>query len=80
MSKVWHIIAEMNREGAEPNTPPTREYYAVASSDQVKAVQILQNRRSLFEANLTVMGEASPDFIAKFEMKEGEIFLIGTYS
>jgi hypothetical protein len=33
----------------------------------------------LLETKLTVVGEATPDFIEKFNIKEGEIFPVGAY-
>jgi hypothetical protein len=80
MPKAWHIIAETKHVGGEPNVPPFREYFVVAIPDSDQAVESLRMRKNLSEAKLTVVGEATPDFIEKLDINSGDIFLVGAFS
>jgi uroporphyrinogen-III synthase len=80
MVKAWHIIAETKHAGEESDVPPFREYFVVAVSHADHAAESLQMRKNLSEAKLTVVGEATADFIEKSNIKDGEIISVGAYS
>src|SRR6516165_5113548 len=74
MAKVWKITAhEVEHMGGGP---PLKEYYLVAMSDQFAAMSTLRKRPTLRDADLTVVGEASPDDVEWLEIKDGEIFCV----
>jgi hypothetical protein len=58
MPKVWKIISSTKRDGGRP----LKEYFLVAISDQFAAMAALRKRRNLGDAELTVVGEAAPEF------------------
>lgn len=63
MAKVWKITAQ---EEHMLGGPPLKQYFLVAMSDQFSAMSALRKRPTLRDADLTVVGEASP----------GEIFCV----
>ena len=74
MAKVWKIKAhEVKHMGGGP---PLKEYYLVAMSDQFAAMSALRKRPTLRDADLTVVGEASPDDVEWLDVKDGEIFCV----
>src|SRR6516162_157311 len=74
MAKVWKITAhEVEHMGGGP---PLKEYYLVAMSDQFAAMSALRKRPTLRDADLTVVGEASPDDVEWLDVKDGEIFCV----
>jgi hypothetical protein len=80
MPKAWHIIAETARAGGKPDAPPFREYFVVAMPKSDQAVESLRMLKSLYEAKLTVVGEATPDFIEKSKIKDGDVLSVGAFS
>ena len=74
MAKVWKITAhEVEQMGGGP---PLKEYFLVAMSDQFAAMSALRKRPTLRDADLTVVGEASPDDVEWLDVKDGEIFCV----
>ena len=74
MTKVWKITAhEVEHMGGGP---PLKEYFLVAMSDQFAAMSALRKRPTLRDADLTVVGEASPDDVEWLDVKDGEIFCV----
>ena len=74
MAKVWKITAhEVEQMGGGP---PLKEYFLVAMSDQFAAMSALRKRPTLRDAELTVVGEASPDDVEWLDLKDGEIFCV----
>jgi hypothetical protein len=73
MAKVWKITAheEQMRGG-----PPRKQYFLVAMSDQFAALSALRKRPTLRDADLTVVGEASPNDVEWLDVKDGEIFCV----
>jgi hypothetical protein len=72
MAKVWKITAyEEHMLGG----PPLKQYFLVAMSDQY-ALSALRKRPTLRDADLTVVGEASPDDVEWLAVKDGEIFCV----
>ena len=74
MAKVWKITAlyeELMKGG-----PPRKECFLVAMPDQFAAMSTLRKRPTLRDADLTVVGEASPDDVEWLEIKDGEIFCV----
>jgi hypothetical protein len=73
MAKVWKITAyEEHMRGG----PPQKQYFLVAMSDQFAALSALRKRPSLRDADLTVVGEASPNDVEWLDVKDGEIFCV----
>jgi hypothetical protein len=73
MAKVWKITAyEEHMLGG----PPLKQYFLVAMSDQYAALSALRKRPTLRDADLTVVGEASPDDVEWLAVKDGEIFCV----
>src|SRR5215471_15970475 len=73
-AKVWKITAhEVKHMGGGP---PLKEYFLVAMSDQFDAMSALRKRPTLRDADLTVVGEASPDDVEWLDVKDGEIFCV----
>jgi len=77
MPKAWHIIAETWPPGGKSDAPPFREYFVVAVARSNQAVESLQMLKNLYEAKLTVVGEATAAFVEKSKMKDGHILSIG---
>jgi hypothetical protein len=80
MLKAWHIIAETWPAGGKSDAPPFREYFVVAMPRSDQAVQTLRMLKNLYEAKLTVVGEATPDFVEKSKIKDGDILSVGEFS
>ncbi len=80
MPKAWHIIAETWPAGGKPDAPPFREYFVVAMPRSDQAVETLRMLKNLHEAKLTVVGEATADFIEKSKIKDGSILSVGEFS
>jgi hypothetical protein len=73
MAKVWKITA--HEEHLRGGTPQ-KQYFLVAMSDQFAALSALRKRPTLRDADLTVVGEASPNDVKWLDIKEGEIFCV----
>ena len=74
MAKVWKITAhEVKHMGGGS---PLKEYFLVAMSDQFAAMSALRKRPTLRDADLTVVGEASPNVVEWLDVKDGEIFSV----
>ena len=74
MAKVWKIIAlyeELMKGG-----PPRKECFLVAMPDQFAAMSTLRKRPTLRDADLTVVGEASPNDVEWLDAKDGEIYCV----
>jgi hypothetical protein len=56
--------------------PKGKHYYLVAMSDQSAALSALRERPGLRHADLTVVGEASPNDVEWLDLKAGEIFCV----
>jgi len=80
MPTAWHIIAETKPTGGQSNVPPFREYFVVAIANLDQAVESLRMRKNLFEAKLSVVGEATTAFVDELDVKDGEIISVGAYS
>ena len=73
MAKVWKITAcEEHMKGG----PPRKQYFLVALPDQFAAMSALRKRPTLRDADLTVVGEASPNDVEWLDLKDGEIFCV----
>jgi hypothetical protein len=73
MTKVWKITAhEEHMRGG----PSQKQYFLVAMSDQFAALSALRKRPTLRDADLTVVGEASPNDVEWLDVKDGEIFCV----
>jgi hypothetical protein len=73
MPKVWKIIASTKSiDGGRP----LKKYFLVAISDQFAARAALRKRRNLDDAELTVVGEATPEFVEWLDVKDGEILSV----
>jgi hypothetical protein len=73
MPKVWKIISSTKHiDGG----PPLKEYFLVAISDQFAAMAALRKRRNLGDAELTVVGEATPEFVEWLDVQDGEILSV----
>ena len=73
MAKVWKITAYEERMGGGP---PLKKCFLVAMSHQFAAMSALRKRPTLRDADLTVVGEASPDDVEWLDVKDGEIFCV----
>jgi hypothetical protein len=73
MAKVWKITAHEEHMGGGP---PQKQYFLVAMSDQSAALSALRKRPTLRDADLTVVGEASPNDVEWLDAKDGEIFCV----
>jgi hypothetical protein len=73
MATVWKITAYEEHMGGGPRR---KQYYLVAMSDQSAALSALRRRPSLRDADLTVVGEASPNDVEWLDLKDGEIFCV----
>jgi hypothetical protein len=80
MPKAWHIIAETRQTGAQSNVAPFREYFVVAIANLDQAVESLRMRKNLFDAKLSVVGEATVAFIDELDITDGQIISVGAYS
>jgi hypothetical protein len=78
MAKVWKITAHEERmEGPHiGGSLPRKQYFLVAMSDQFAAMSALRKRPTLRDADLTVVGEASPDDVEWLDVTDGEIFCV----
>jgi hypothetical protein len=75
MGNIWKIIFSTERMGG--GGPPLKEYFVVAIDDQKNALRTLRHKRPDIErSELTVVGEASPDYVEWFGMKDGDIFYL----
>jgi hypothetical protein len=75
MSKIWKIISSTERMGG--GGAPLKEYFLVAISEQKDALRRPKYKRPDIErSELTVVGEASPDYVEWFGVKEGDIFCL----
>jgi hypothetical protein len=72
MGKAWKIIADVQRGDG----PPLKEYYLVAIPDRYAAIEALRIRKDLQDAELTVSGEAPPDFVDWLDVKPWQILCI----
>lgn len=73
MGKVWKIIASTKRIGGGP---ALKEYFRVAIDDQAEALVSLWKRRKLDDAELTVVGDAAPQYVEWLDVHGGEIFCV----
>ena len=54
--------------------PPLKEYFLVAIADRNAALAALRNRRpDVEESEMTIVGEASPDYVEWLDMKDDDI-------
>ena len=75
MAIVWKIITSTARMGG--GGPPLKEYFLVAIADRDAALRALRYRRPDVEAStMTVVGEASPDYVEWLDVKDGDIFCV----
>jgi hypothetical protein len=71
MAKVWKIVAVVDGDH------PVKEYFLVAVEDQSTALAMLRSRKGLSNADLTLVGEASPEFLDRVGgVKDGQIFSV----
>jgi hypothetical protein len=73
MAKVWKITVHEEHMGGGR---PQKQYFLVAMSDQFAALSALRKRPGLRDADLTVVGEASPNDVEWLDLKDGEIFCV----
>ena len=74
MTKTWRIIAITKRLGGGP---PLKEYFLVAISNQAAALDALRAKRpELSDAELTIDGEATPEYVKWLDVKGGEVFCV----
>src|SRR6266404_6454954 len=66
MVKVWKITGYEEQMGGGP---PRKHYYLVAMSDQSAALSALRKRPGLRDADLTVVGEASPNDVEWLDVR-----------
>ena len=72
MGKVWKITCLTKRMGG--GGPPLKEYFLVAIADRNAALAALRNRRPDVEkSEMTIVGEASPDYVEWLDMKDDDI-------
>jgi hypothetical protein len=75
MAKVWKVISSTKRMGGWG--PPLKEYFLVAIGDQNTALKSLRQRRpDVAESELTIVGEASPDYVEWLDVKDGDILCV----
>ena len=75
MAKVWKVISSTERMGG--GGPPLKEYFLVAIADPDAALKALRYRRPDVEAStMTVVGEATPDYVEWLGVKDGDIFCV----
>ena len=79
MGKGWKIIADIRPTDGHPNSLPHTEYFVVSISDRDAAVEALKIFRGYLRSDLTVVGEAAPDYLEKYNVKEGEIFSVAVF-
>ena len=71
MDKVWRIVAVTRPSGEEPSR---KEYFLVALSDQVSALENIRIRRpDLKNAQIAIVGEADPESIEWLELRRGQV-------
>ena len=73
MAKVWKITAYEERMGGGP---PLKKCFLVVMSDQFAAMSALRKRPTLRDANMTVVGEASPNEVEWLDLKDGQILCV----
>jgi hypothetical protein len=73
MASGWKIIAAMKRFGCGP---PMKEYFLVAVTDRDEAVKMLRKRRHLLDAEMTVAGQATDEYLEWLDVRPGEIFCV----
>jgi hypothetical protein len=72
MGKVWKITCFTKRMGG--GGPPLKEYFLVAIADRNAALAALRNRRpDVEESEMTIVGEATPDYVEWLDMKDDDI-------
>ena len=78
MAKVWKITAYEEHMGGEHRrgSHPVKQYFLEAVSDQFAAMSALRKRPTLRDANMTVVGEASPNEVEWLDLKDGQIFCV----
>jgi hypothetical protein len=75
MGKIWKIISSTERMGG--GGPPLKEFFIVAINDQENALRTLKHKRPDIErSELTVVGEATADYVEWFGVKDGDIFCL----
>jgi hypothetical protein len=75
MAKVWKVISRTERMGG--GGLPLKEYFLVAISDQTTALRALRYRRPDVErSELTIVGEASADYVGWLDVKDGDILCV----
>jgi hypothetical protein len=75
MAKVWKVISSTERMGGDG--PPLKEYFLVAISDQKAALKALRYKRPDVErSELTIVGEASRDYVEWLDVKDGDVFCV----
>lgn len=73
MAKGWKVIAATKRKGGGPLM---KEYFLVAIANRDEAVRALRERKKLLDAELTVDGEATADFLDWLDVRGGEILSV----
>jgi hypothetical protein len=74
MIRAWKIISEMKQPGRNYSH---KEYFLVAASERALALARLRLRRpDTAESNLTVDGEADPEYAAWLSMRDGDVLSV----
>jgi hypothetical protein len=73
MARVWKMIASTQGLGG---SAPLKQYFLVAIDDRDEAIESLKVRNRLFDAVITVAGEASPDFAEWLHVQAGDIVCV----
>jgi len=69
----WKIVVPIpHRDGL----PPVKEHYLVAIADREESIAELGDREKLTDAQITVAGEAGPDWLDWLQVGTGEILFI----
>jgi hypothetical protein len=75
MAKVWKVVSLTERMGG--GGPPLKEYFLVAIADREAALKALRYRRPDVEASaMTIVGEATPDYVEWLDVKDGDILCV----
>jgi hypothetical protein len=75
MAKVWKVITSTKRMGG--GGPPLKEYFLVAIAERNAALAALRDRRpDVAESELSIVGEASPDYVEWLDVKDGDILCV----
>jgi hypothetical protein len=72
MAKGWKISAV--RPGRGASGAMREELFLVAIADKVEAVKAVQ--ACLPDAEIKIASEASPDILAKYEVGDGQMFVV----